>query len=215
MSIYRSAAVLKHSLVRYRGAKLLLGAGAIVIASSAMGGPLASAATHSSDRLTVVPTNDIVGAGLVQCTKATGEVGYSPASIAGGGGPLTISIWFRATGCSSGQPTPKTVIGSMSFQTTNTCPLLSPPALGSGTLNLAYNYPPVPNPMIDPSVGQNVTVTQSGPYWVLTGSVVGSYPSSNLQIWLKPVPIGGQNCGTGITSEYISRTQGPVFLSNI
>ncbi len=61
-----------------------------------------------------------------------------------------------------GPASPSAVIGSMSFQVqANRCPLLG--KLGAGTLNLAYNYPPVPNPMIDPSVAPNTTVTQSGP----------------------------------------------------
>ena len=203
--------------MRRRGAKLLLSTtGAIVIAATAMSGSLATAATHSPHRVGVVPTVDIVGAGLVKCTAATGEVGFSPAAQAGGASPLTVSIWFRATRCSGGQPAPSTVIGSMSFQVqANHCPLLGP--IGAGTLNLTYNYPPVPNPMIDPSVAPNTTVTQSGPYWVLTGQVTaGSYPDAvpNLQILLRPVVIGAQNCKTGITSEYIARTQ-PPGLANI
>jgi hypothetical protein len=217
MNTPRSIAALRHSLTGRRSTKLLVGAaGAALIASTAMGGSLATAATHAAPRTSVVPKTDIVGSGLVTCTAATGEVGYSPASQAGGASPLTISIWFKATDCSGGQPTPKTVIGSMSFQRENGCPLLSPPALGAGTLNLAYNYPPVPNPMIDPSVAPNTTVTQSGPYWVLTGQVTaGSYPDSspNLQIWLKPNVIGAQNCKTGITSEYIARAQAPGLVN--
>ena len=201
--------------MRRRGAKLLLSTtGAIVIAATAMSGSLATAATHSPHRVGVVPTVDIVGAGLVKCTVATGEVGFSPAAQAGGASPLTVSIWFKATRCSGGQPAPSTVIGSMSFQVqANHCPLLG--TIGAGTLNLAYNYPPVPNPMIDPSVAPNTTVTQSGPYWVLTGQVTaGSYPDPSpiLQIWLKPNPIGG-NCATGITSEYIARTQPPGLVN--
>ena len=201
--------------MRRRGAKLLLSTtGAIVIAATAMSGSLATAATHSPHRVGVVPTVDIVGAGLVKCTVATGEVGFSPAAQVGGASPLTVSIWFKATRCSGGQPAPSTVIGSMSFQVqANHCPLLG--TIGAGTLNLAYNYPPVPNPMIDPSVAPNTTVTQSGPYWVLTGQVTaGSYPDPSpiLQIWLKPNPIGG-NCATGITSEYIARTQPPGLVN--
>ena len=201
--------------MRRRGAKLLLSTtGAIVIAATAMSGSLATAATHSPHPVGVVPTVDIVGAGLVKCTVATGEVGFSPAAQAGGASPLTVSIWFKATRCSGGQPAPSTVIGSMSFQVqANHCPLLG--TIGAGTLNLAYNYPPVPNPMIDPSVAPNTTVTQSGPYWVLTGQVTaGSYPDPSpiLQIWLKPNPIGG-NCATGITSEYIARTQPPGLVN--
>ena len=201
--------------MRRHGAKLLLSTtGAVVIAATAMSGSLATAATHSPHPVGVVPTVDIVGAGLVKCTVATGEVGFSPAAQVGGASPLTVSIWFKATRCSGGQPAPSTVIGSMSFQVqANHCPLLG--TIGAGTLNLAYNYPPVPNPMIDPSVAPNTTVTQSGPYWVLTGQVTaGSYPDPSpiLQIWLKPNPIGG-NCATGITSEYIARTQPPGLVN--
>jgi hypothetical protein len=83
-------------------------------------------------------------------------------------------------------------------------------------LNLTYNYPPVPSPMIDPSVAPAVTVTQVGAFWKLTGQVTaGSYPdpSPNLQILLKPVVIGAQNCKTGITSEYIASTGGPGLVN--
>ena len=216
MNIRGSAATLRHAVMRRHGAKLLLSTtGAIVIAATAMSGSLATAATHSPHRTGVVPSVDIVGAGLVKCTVATGEVGFSPAAQVGGASPLTVSIWFKATRCSGGQPAPSTVIGSMSFQVqANHCPLLG--QIGSGTLNLAYNYPPVPNPMIDPSVAPNTTVTQSGPYWVLTGQVTaGSYPDPSpiLQIWLKPNVIGAQNCKTGITSEYIARTQPPGLVN--
>lgn len=100
----------------------------------------------------------------------------------------------------------------MSFTRKNGCPLLSPPVLGTGTLNLTYNYPPVPRNMIDPSVGQTVTVTQVGPFWVLKGALIGSYPSANFVAWLKPDVIGAQNCKTGITSEYIIRDQAPFIF---
>jgi len=201
--------------MRRRGAKLLLSAtGAAVIAATALSGSLATAATQLPHRAAVVPTVDIVGTGLVKCAVATGEVGYSPAAQVGGPSPLTVSIWFQATRCSGGKPVPRTVIGSMSFQVqANNCPLLG--KIGSGTLNLTYNYPPVPNPMIDPSVAPNTAVIQSGPYWVLTGQVTaGSYPDPSpiLRIWLKHNPIGG-NCKTGITSEYIARTQPPGLVN--
>ncbi len=167
------------------------------------------------------PTTDIVGTGLVNCAVATGEVGYSPASIKGGTSPETVSIWFQAKKCSAASsttsPVPISVIGSMSFSAiqNNGCPQLG--KLGTGILNLTYNYPPVPVTMIDPSVASTVTVTQSGPYWDLSGAVTaGSYPDpspTTFTIDLKPNAIGGQNCGTGITSEYIIRAQG--LLTNI
>lgn len=212
MNLHANIATVRHGLPRRRGIRLLLGAaGAVAIASTAMGGPLATAATHASHRVAVVPKVDIVGRGLVRCTQATGEVGFSPAAKVGGAGPLTVSVWFQASRCVGGRPTPKTVIGSMSFQTNNACPLVSPPALGAGTLNLTYNYPPVPSPMIDPSVAPATTVTQSGALWVLTGQVTaGSYPdgTTHFQIWLRPVVIGAQNCKTGLSSEYIAFDRG-------
>ena len=216
MDMHGKIAAIRHGLPRRRGMRLLLGAaGAAAIASTAIGGSLATAATHAPHPVAAVPQADIVGKGLVRCTQATGEVGFSPAAQAGGSGPLTVSIWFQASRCVGGKPTPKTVIGSMSFQTSNACPLPSGPALGKGTLNLTYNYPPVPNPMIDPSVAL-VTVNQVGPFWRLTGQVIaGSYPDPvpNLQILLRPVVIGAQNCKTGITSEYIASTGGPGLVN--
>jgi len=192
---------------------LLYAAGAVGIASTAIGGSLAAAATPSPARPTVIPVRDIVGSGLITCKVATGEVGYSPASKAGAAGPLTVSIWFQASRCSrassTATPVPATVTGAMSFVRKNGCPLLSPPVLGTGTLNLSYNNPPVPRIMIDPSVGQTVTVTQVGPYWVLKGALIGSYPSTTFVAWLKPEAFAGQNCKTGITSEYITRDQTP------
>jgi len=218
VNMHGSVAALRHSLRKRRGTKLLLcAAGIIAIASTTMGGSLATAATQSHQAPTVTPTKDIVGTGLVTCTKATGEVGYSPASQTGATGNLTVSIWFKATGCSAAaggaSPVPTSVIGSMSVVTQNGCPLLS--TIGTGTLNLAYNYPPVPNPMIDPSVAQTATVSDSGPYWVITGTVnAGSYPSTTFQAWLKPDVIAPGNCKSGITSEYIIRDQKP-FIENI
>jgi hypothetical protein len=80
-------------------------------------------------------------------------------------------------------------------------------ALGTGTLNLAYDFPPVPGKMIDPSVASSVTVTQSGAFWDLAGGVNwGSYsPSPSFSAQLKPDVIGAQTCGNGLTSEYIIR----------
>lgn len=169
-----------------------------------------------------VPTRDVVGLGLIQCKAATGEVGYDPASKAGVKGPLYIMIWFQFTGCSAQAPTktpiPKTVVGSISFPhpAGNGCPLLG--SLGTGLLNLSYNFPPVPSPvMLDPSAALKVAVSQSGAFWVLKGLVdEGSYkdPSTAPFTWvLKPDVIGTQNCKTGITSEYIIRSNG--LLKNI
>ena len=186
-----------------------------------MGGSLAAAATRSPRVPAMTPTSAVVGTGLINCAVATGEVGYSPASISGGTSAETVSIWFKATKCSPASstttPVPKSVIGSMSFSAIqgSTCPQLG--ALGSGTLNLAYNYPPVAGTVIDPSVATPVTVTESGPYWDLAGAVTqGSYPDpspTTFTIDLKPNVIGGQSCSIGITSEYIARAQG--LLTNI
>jgi len=85
-------ATFKDGRIKGRTAKLLLcGAAAAAIASTALGGTLATAAANPS-RVAVVPTRDIVGKGLVNCAVATGEVGYSPASKAGGASPLTIKL---------------------------------------------------------------------------------------------------------------------------
>jgi hypothetical protein len=170
------------------------------------------------------PTKDVVGKGLINCAVATGEVGYSPATIAGGTKKERISIWFQAQKCQGSSttgvvgPVPATVTGSISFisDRKNACPQLG--LLGKGVLNLSYNQPPVPVLMIDPSVAPNVTVTQSGPYWILKGRVTwGSFPDPVTKTFvaeLKPDVIGTQNCKTGITSEYIIRAQSP-FLINI
>lgn len=213
-------ATFKDGRIKGRTAKLLLcGAAAAAIASTALGGTLATAAAHPSGVPAVVPTRDIVGTGLVNCAVATGEVGYSPASKAGGASPLTINIWFVATKCtpapgSKTSPVPKSVIGSISVQTTNGCPLGG--TFGTGTLDLTYNYPGVPNPMVDPSSATNVTLSDPGtsPFWTLTPALapnpglVGSYPSSTFSISFKPNVIAG-NCTSGITSEYIARANGP------
>ena len=212
-------ATFKDGRIKGRTAKLLLcGAAAAAIASTALGATLATAATNPS-RVAVVPTSDIVGTGLVNCAAATGEVGYSPASKAGGASPLTINIWFVATKCipapgSKTSPVPKSVIGSISVQTTNGCPLGG--TFGQGTLDLTYNYPGVPNPMVDPSSATNVTLSNIGttPFWTLTPApapnpgLVGSYPSNTFHISFKPNVIAG-NCKSGITSEYIARANGP------
>ena len=196
---------------------------ACVAAVLALTGAAVGAAAPAP-RTDVAPTTDVVGAGLVNCATATGEVGYSPTVISSGSlaTPETVSIWFVAKKCSAASsttsPVPTSVIGSISFTASqgNTCPQFG--SLGSGTLNLTYNYPPVPSPtMIDPSVATKVSVTQSGPYWDLAGSVTwGSYPDpagGGFTIDLKPDVIGAQSCKTGLTSEYIIRAQG--LLTNI
>jgi hypothetical protein len=169
----------------------------------------------------VVPTTDIVARGLVNCGPATGEVGYSPTISSTGSSRVTewVSIWFVTTKCTpgpaGGKPVPKTVIGSLAFKAVQgtVCPQFG--YLGKGYLHLAYNYPGVPNPMIDPSVGL-VTVTQHGPYWELQGPIfAGSYATlagPNFDGWVKPDLIGGHGCGNGgINSEYIIRSQTPFF----
>ncbi|HLX50955.1 MAG TPA: hypothetical protein VKS82_21720 [Streptosporangiaceae bacterium] len=220
MKVLSSVAALSGGRIRGPAAKLLLGgAAAAAIASTALGGSLATAATHPARGPATVPTSDIVGTGLVNCAAATGEVGYSPASKAGGTSPLVISVWFTATKCSPAPgsqttPVPKSVIGSISVSAKNTCPLAG--VFGTGTLDLTYNYPGVvPNPMIDPSVATNVTLSNTNPpspFWTLTGAVTsGSYmtsPPTPFTISFKPNVIAG-NCAAGITSEYIARSNGP------
>jgi hypothetical protein len=212
MNTRENLASVRHGLIGRRGARLLVWtAGVAVLASTALGGSLAAAATHPAATPSVVPTSLVVGTGLINCAAVTGEVGYTTASISGGTAAETISIWFKATKCSApsgaaANPVPKSVIGSISFPSNNasTCPQLG--TLGTGTLNLAYNYPPVAGLVIDPSVAMPVTVTQVGALWDLSGgTVAGSYPSTTFSGALKPVTIGGQNCGSGITSEYITR----------
>ncbi len=225
MNVAGTEATRTRGLFTRRRAKIMLGiAGAIAIASVTTGASLASAATQSAARPAAAPVVDVVGVGQVTCQAATGEVGYSPASKIQAPeqqGPLTISIWFQATGCAAvkgtaAKPVPKTVIGTISFTMPNGCPLDG--WMGQGTLNLAYDYPPVPGPvMIDPSVA-SATVSNYGttPYWTISGQVVaGSYLSTNLVIKLKPDVIGTTaNCKSGITSEWIVRAQAP-FVSGI
>ncbi|HEY1916241.1 MAG TPA: hypothetical protein VGH27_11775 [Streptosporangiaceae bacterium] len=214
MNTHENLASVRHGLIGRRGTRLLLWtAGAAVLASTALGGSLvaAAAATAPAVAPSVVPTSAIVGTGLISCAAMTGEVGYTTPSISGGTATETISIFFQAKKCSApsgttATPVPKTVTGSMSFSSVNgsACPQFS--TLGTGTLNLAYNYPPVAGVVIDPSVTMPVTVTQVGALWDLAGgTVAGSYPSTTFSGALKPDPIGGQSCGSGITSEYIIR----------
>ncbi len=170
------------------------------------------------------PAADIVGRGLFDCIPATGEVGYSPTISSHGSKKHTewVSIWFVTTKCqpiptgsTGAKPLPVTVIGSLAFKAVQgtICPQFG--YLGKGYLHLTYNYPGVPNPMIDPSVGL-VTVTQHGAFWELHGPIfAGSYPTlsgPDFDAWIKPDLIGGHGCGNGgIDSEYISRSQAPYF----
>ena len=160
------------------------------------------------------PRVDIVGIGLVNCRAVTGEIGFSPATVSGGHAVERVSIWFQGTKCSAAiagaptKPVPQTVIGSMSFFSAahNGCPQSG--RLGTGILNLAYNYPPVPPVMIDPSSALSVSVTRAA-FWTLTGKVSwGSYPdpspSPTFKALLKPNLVGGENCKNGVTSLYIS-----------
>jgi hypothetical protein len=172
---------------------------------------------------TVGPTADIVGKGLLDCRVATGEVGYSPKIISTGSTRTTewYSIWFDATKCfgaSAAQPVPVTVIGALAFKARQgtICPQFG--LLGKGLLYLTYNYPGVPNPMIDPSVG-TVTITQYGPYWRIHGTMIaGSYRVAPyvFDIGIKPNLIGGHGCSNGgIDSEYIARLAAPYYVSRI
>lgn len=190
--------------------RLVVAGGAFAFALSVSGVLLFTGI--SSGSTTGVPTTDIVGIGVFSCGLVTGEVGFSPTEVTGGTAAETTSIWFQATQCkpvagASTKPIPKTVVGSISFTAVNgnACPQIG--TLGTGTLNLAYEFPPVPGKMIDPSVASSVTVTQSGAFWDLAGGVGwGSYsPSPSFSAQLKPIVIGGQTCGNGLTSEYITR----------
>ena len=160
------------------------------------------------------PRIDIVGSGLVDCHAVTGEIGFSPATISGGKAVERVSIWFQGTKCSPAiagavtKPVPQTVIGSMSFFSAarNNCPQNG--RLGAGILNFAYNYPPVPAVMIDPSSALSVSVTRAA-VWTLSGKVGwGSYPdpspSPTFKALLKPNLVGGETCKNGVTSLYIS-----------
>jgi hypothetical protein len=192
-----------------RGAISLVVGLTAVVASAGLAG-----ASTATPRSAGTPVADVVGTGLVNCAAVTGEIGFSPASIFGGTSVEVISIWLQGTKCTSvkgsvpAKPLPKTVILSMSFTTTNACPLLG--VIGGGTANFAYNYPPVPSPMIDPSVGMNVAVTEGPPYtlngyWRLLGQVNwGSYPSPAFQANIHPVLVGGESCQTGVTSMYVN-----------
>jgi hypothetical protein len=190
--------------------RLVVAGGAFALALSVSGVMLFTGI--SSGSTTGAPTTDVVGVGIFNCAVVTGEVGFSPTEVTGGTATETTSIWFQATQCkavsgAAAKPIPKTVVGSMSFTSAlaNACPQLG--TLGTGTLNLAYDFPPVPAKMIDPSVASSVTVTQSGAFWDLAGAVgSGSYsPSPSFSAQLKPIAIGSQTCANGLTSEYITR----------
>jgi len=173
-----------------------------------------AASAQKGDVYNATPTKDIVGKGLFNCAVVTGEIGFSPATVASGGTGTTetVSIWFDASKCSAVpgsvvKPVPSTVIGSESFISNlgNFCPQLSPPSLGAGTLNLTYNFPPVPNPIVDPTVGQSITVNGAAS-WTLTGLLnAGSYtPAPNFTASLHPVLVGAQNCTSGVNSMFIN-----------
>jgi len=206
--------------VTHLGRRAALIGATIGLASSVLviGGTALASSRHASVvRPASVPTKDIVGKGQFNCATVTGEVGYSPAIISGGKMKERVSIWFVATGCKSvvsstggpATPLPKEVIGALSFMDNNFlngCPQISGPPLGNGVLDLAYNYPPVPVAMIDPSVAPSATVTDVGPLWSIKGAVTdGSYVSPTFSALIKPNPIAPQNCKSGITSEYIIR----------
>ena len=171
------------------------------------GSAVASSAATSS--------RDAVGTGTFKCGTVTGMVGFAPKSISAGTSPETVTIAFKATGCTGGKPTPTSVTGVMSFTSFDMsgCPQFG--TLGKGTLNLAYNLPSL---TLTPSVANTVTVTQVGAYWELTGkSVTGSYKSPGFSVWLKPVPftLAGQSCTTGITAMYIIHGTSPWTLTGV
>jgi hypothetical protein len=188
--------------------------GVLLVVSGVVAFAGVASAQKVSPKSTTTPTRDIVGIGLFNCAVVTGEIGFSPTTISSGSSTTTetVSIWFDATKCSApsgavAKPVPKTVIGSESFISNdgNLCPQLG--SLGTGTLNLAYNFPPVPATIVDPSVGQAIGVTQSGGYWDLSGAInAGSYPSGNFTAALHPILVGAESCtsSTGVTSLWIN-----------
>jgi hypothetical protein len=190
----------------------LFGTSIALLGTVAIGGTALASSGHVA-RPASVPKLDIVGKGTFNCATVTGEVGYSPAIISGGKTKERVSIWFVASGCkpsstTGAKPIPKTVVGSISFLDNflNGCPQLSGPPLGTGILNLAYNFPQVPVTMIDPSVAPTAVVTDVGALWKIVGGVTdGSYVSPGFSALIKPNPIAPQSCGRGITSEYIIR----------
>lgn len=198
--------------------RLLLGAVSLAAGLAALAGSTGIAgASVATPRTTGVPTADIVGTGLVNCADVTGEIGFSPASISGGTAVEVINIVLQGQKCTpakgsvSAKPVPKTVSLSMSITTTNACPLIG--VIGGGTANFAYNFPPVPSPMIDPSTAMNVSVTEGRPYtlngyWRLLGQVNwGSYgsPANPLfQANIHPVIVGKESCGNGVSSLYVN-----------
>ena len=204
-----------HRTVTHLGRRVALFGAAIAVASTVViGGTALASSRHAAPAAT--PTKDIVGKGVFNCGLVQGEVGYSPAIISGGHQKERVSIWFKATKCAASTgtkatPVPRWVIGSLSFVDSkflNGCPQLSGAPLGSGTLNLAYNFPPVPVAMIDPSVAPLETVTEVGALWSITGTAGvtdGSYVSPTFSAMIKPNPIAPQSCTRGITSEYIIR----------
>ena len=187
----------------------------------------AVASTHHSTTV-IVPKTDVIGKGIFDCSVVTGEIGYSPPISFGGSASAheVVSIWFQATHCTQVAGTkpvtpsiPKVIIGSISYvdRFGTKCPQISTAAsgpFGKGVLNLAYNYPPAPLNMIDPSVAPTTSV-QSAPniaLWAISGPVVdGSFVSPTFNGQIKPIIIGSQSCATGLTSEYITRG----FLNNI
>jgi hypothetical protein len=194
----------------------LIGATVAMVTGVLVVGGTALASSRHTVKPAAVPKVDIVGKGIFNCATVTGEVGYSPAIKANSRLKERVSIWFLATNCkpaagAGAQPIPKFIVGALSFPDNNFlngCPQLSGPPLGVGTLDLAYNFPGVPALMIDPSVAPLETVKQLGAFWTISGLpgiTDGSYVSPTFTATIKPNPIGGQNCKTGITSEYISR----------
>ena len=137
-----------------------------------------------------------LGIGIYSCATVSGSIRFVPPAVTGGVLPETITIRLKASGCTGGVPVPASATGKATYLSTqtNVCPLAGVNGLAV-PLHLTY-----PNAKRSRA---SVTVT-AGAFWTLVGPVVaGSYkPGSLLPLptaTLKPVPVAGQICATGVS----------------
>ncbi len=138
-----------------------------------------------------------LGVGAYNCAHMTGSIRFVPPATTGGLLAENITINFKAYGCTGGVPVPASVVGKAAYLSTqtNVCPLLGVNGLAI-PLHLTY-----PNAAASLAT---VTVT-AGVNWKLVGPVAGSYAPGPGTAKVKPVPVAGQICATGVSAMNITK----------
>jgi hypothetical protein len=114
------------------------------------------------------------GTGKVNCSHITGTLTFKPALKNGGTSAEVTTVKSTETGCTGGSPTPTKTLGTSIIRSSNNnCSNLA--SSRSVTVKLTYT------PVVTGSTfsGTSTPVLTNPPGFSLSGTVTGSYPSTN------------------------------------